>query len=244
MAWKTGVRLQERTWMFLFNTASRPIVAPTLSPMQWMLGTPSAWVKRLKHEADYSPPSSTKSNKALCFTSITQHAFISWCLNTGKALPVSLMGVSSLRIFAELVCSWEKESKLAVALICTCLETTDVKSEVGISPFGGSRVETAVCSSARISHGAGPGSWDKPRGPYTSSTIYYKPNIIPMEPRQLSRYSDALRAGRPGFDSRQGRETFLCFTASRLAPGPTHPPSQWVPGDLSPGAKRPGLTFI
>jgi hypothetical protein len=29
-------------------------------------------------------------------------------------------------------------------------------------------------------------------------------------------------------------------TASRTALGPTHPPSQWVPGTLSLGIKRPG----
>jgi hypothetical protein len=37
-----------------------------------------------------------------------------------------------------------------------------------------------------------------------------------------------LRAGRPGFDSRQGK-IFLFSTVSRPALGATQPPIQWVP---------------
>jgi hypothetical protein len=44
-----------------------------------------------------------------------------------------------------------------------------------------------------------------------------------------------LRAGRPGFDSRQGQEFF-----SLRHLGPTQSPIQWVPGDLSPVVKRLG----
>jgi hypothetical protein len=43
-----------------------------------------------------------------------------------------------------------------------------------------------------------------------------------------------------GFDSRRGLGNFLFTTASRTALGPTQPPSQWVPGALSLGVKRPG----
>jgi hypothetical protein len=51
-------------------------------------------------------------------------------------------------------------------------------------------------------------------------------------------YSVWLRAGRSGFDSRQGQRIFLLASASRPALGPTQPPIQWVPGVLSPGIKR------
>jgi hypothetical protein len=46
---------------------------------------------------------------------------------------------------------------------------------------------------------------------------------------QPSLYSDWLRAGRLGFDSRWGQENFLFDAVSRPALGPTHPPIQWVP---------------
>jgi hypothetical protein len=44
-----------------------------------------------------------------------------------------------------------------------------------------------------------------------------------------SRYSDWLRTGRLGFDSRHDK-IFLFSTASRHALGPTEPPIQWLPG--------------
>jgi hypothetical protein len=50
---------------------------------------------------------------------------------------------------------------------------------------------------------------------------------------------DGLRAGQPGLDSRHG-QVCLFSTMSRLGPGPTKPPVQWVQGALSPGVKRPG----
>jgi hypothetical protein len=43
-----------------------------------------------------------------------------------------------------------------------------------------------------------------------------------------------------GFDSRWGLRIFLFTIASRTTLGPTQPPSQWVPGALSLGVKRPG----
>jgi hypothetical protein len=44
----------------------------------------------------------------------------------------------------------------------------------------------------------------------------------------------------PGFESRQGLGIFLFTIASKPALGPTQPPIQWVPGDLSQGVKRLG----
>jgi hypothetical protein len=54
-------------------------------------------------------------------------------------------------------------------------------------------------------------------------------------PDQLSRYSDGLRPGRPGFDSWQEQVILLFSTASRPALGPTQPPIQWVPGIFAGG---------
>jgi hypothetical protein len=53
-------------------------------------------------------------------------------------------------------------------------------------------------------------------------------------------YSDWLRAGRSGFDSRRRMGIFLFDTISRPALRSTQPPIQWVPGPPSLGLKRPG----
>jgi len=42
------------------------------------------------------------------------------------------------------------------------------------------------------------------------------------------------------FSSQQGLEIFLFTTVSRMALGPTQPPSQWITGPLSLGVKQPG----
>jgi hypothetical protein len=43
-----------------------------------------------------------------------------------------------------------------------------------------------------------------------------------------------------GINSRQGQDTYLYFTASEPALGPTQSLIQRVPGALSPGVRRPG----
>jgi hypothetical protein len=53
-----------------------------------------------------------------------------------------------------------------------------------------------------------------------------------------------LEIGVLGFDSRRGLGIFLFSTVSRTTLGPTQPPIQWVPGDLSLGVKRPGREAI
>jgi hypothetical protein len=57
----------------------------------------------------------------------------------------------------------------------------------------------------------------------------------PREPAYLSRYSYGLD-GRGSIPDRV--KMFLLSIASRPALGPTQPPIQWVPGAVSPGAKR------
>jgi hypothetical protein len=64
-------------------------------------------------------------------------------------------------------------------------------------------------------------------------------------PGYLSRYSDWLCARRPRVRSSSPSrvKSFLFSTSSIQALGPTQPPTQWVPGALSPGVKRPGREF-
>jgi hypothetical protein len=68
-------------------------------------------------------------------------------------------------------------------------------------------------------------------------------------PLQLLRHNGGLRAGRQGFNSRQGKEIFLYSKESRQTLGTTKPPIQSSVGGPFPGGKtavaciRP-LTFI
>jgi hypothetical protein len=48
-----------------------------------------------------------------------------------------------------------------------------------------------------------------------------------------------LQARQLGFHCWQGQGYFLFANVSRLALGPTHPPTQWVPGVPSLGIKQP-----
>jgi hypothetical protein len=54
------------------------------------------------------------------------------------------------------------------------------------------------------------------------------------------RWSTGWTIGVLGFYSRRRQRIFSFTTASRTALGPIQPPTQWVPGALSLGVKRPG----
>jgi hypothetical protein len=47
----------------LFSISSRPAMAPTQPPIEWVLGDLSPWVKQLEREADHSPPTSAEVNR-------------------------------------------------------------------------------------------------------------------------------------------------------------------------------------
>jgi hypothetical protein len=69
------------------------------------------------------------------------------------------------------------------------------------------------------------------------STIY---NIYSWHSAVKQPKSQWLRAGRSGARVPAGAGNFLSTTASRLAPGPIQPISQWVPGAISLGGKAAG----
>jgi hypothetical protein len=95
-----------------------------------------------------------------------------------------------------------------------------------------------LCRSLSINNITTPVFVDKVHRILWNTRENYKPGSYVTS---LSQYSDGLRAGRPGFDSRQDQEIFLFSTAIRLALGPTQSPIQWVPGAISLGINRPGV---
>jgi hypothetical protein len=55
---------RKRLEIFLFNTASRPVLKPTQLSLQWVAGYHSLGVKRPVFEADHSPPSTAEIKNA------------------------------------------------------------------------------------------------------------------------------------------------------------------------------------
>jgi hypothetical protein len=55
-------------------------LGPTQPPIQWVPGALSLGVKWPGREADHSPPSSVGVKNARSYTSISQYAFMAWCL--------------------------------------------------------------------------------------------------------------------------------------------------------------------
>jgi hypothetical protein len=55
-------------------------LGPTHPPIQWVQVALSLWVKRLRREADHSPPSSAAVKNGWSYTSTPQFVFMAWCL--------------------------------------------------------------------------------------------------------------------------------------------------------------------
>jgi hypothetical protein len=67
-----GVRVPMRAKIFTF-----PYRPDRLwSPLQWVLGALSPWIKRPRREADHSPPTSAEVRKTWVYTSTPPYVFI------------------------------------------------------------------------------------------------------------------------------------------------------------------------
>lgn len=64
----------------LFSTASRPVLEPPQTPVQWVLRALFPGVKRPGHEPDCLPPSSIEVRKVWSSNSIPPYIVIVWCL--------------------------------------------------------------------------------------------------------------------------------------------------------------------
>jgi hypothetical protein len=69
-----GVRVPVRAKVFLFSTASRPVLGSTQRPIQWLSRALSPAVKRPGREADRSPPTSAEVNNTWSYTSSPRNA--------------------------------------------------------------------------------------------------------------------------------------------------------------------------
>jgi hypothetical protein len=67
----------QRGWEFI---SSRPALGPTRPPIKWVPGALSLGVKRLRHEADHSPPSSAKVKYGWAIPPRLQYVFMTWYL--------------------------------------------------------------------------------------------------------------------------------------------------------------------
>jgi hypothetical protein len=65
--------------IFLFTTASRPVLGPTKSPIQWVPEALFLGVKRSGCEADHSSQSSAEVKNAWSYTSTPHYAYMAWC---------------------------------------------------------------------------------------------------------------------------------------------------------------------
>jgi hypothetical protein len=71
-----GVRVPAGARDFLFSTVSRPVLGPSQLPIQRAEKDLSPGVKRQRHEADHSPPTSADVKNTWIYTSIPPHVFV------------------------------------------------------------------------------------------------------------------------------------------------------------------------
>jgi hypothetical protein len=56
--------------IFSFTTVSRPALGPTQSPIQWIRGALTLWVKLPGRETNHSPPSSAEVKNASSYKTV------------------------------------------------------------------------------------------------------------------------------------------------------------------------------
>jgi hypothetical protein len=64
-----GFQSRKGLEIFLFTTASRPVLRPYQPPIQWIPGDLSLGIKRPRRETDHSPPSGAEVKNAWSYTS-------------------------------------------------------------------------------------------------------------------------------------------------------------------------------
>jgi hypothetical protein len=88
---------RRRLGIFLFTTASRPVLGPTQPSIQRVTGALSLGVKRWGHETDHSPLSCAEVKNASSYTSTPQYAFMALCSVKSTETTVPFILVVSFR---------------------------------------------------------------------------------------------------------------------------------------------------
>jgi hypothetical protein len=74
----SGFDFRRGLGIFLLDPVSRPALAPTQHPIQWVSGALSLEVKRPGCEADHSTPSSAEVKEYWSYTATPQYVFMAW----------------------------------------------------------------------------------------------------------------------------------------------------------------------
>jgi hypothetical protein len=128
----TGFDSRQGQEIFLFPTASRPVLGPTQTPIQWAPGTLSTGVKLSEHEADHSPLSSAEDKNGGAACCLIKHRE-----NCTFTSPFGL----TFRIcsFCSQICSiwvWQQnDGRLREHWLVSVMETHCVFCEVGTFMF-------------------------------------------------------------------------------------------------------------
>jgi hypothetical protein len=84
--------------IFLPSTSSRPVLGSTQPPIQWVKGTISPEVKRLRHEADHSRPTDAEIKNMWIYTSTFQYIFMAYGLISYARGQINFSTYSKFRI--------------------------------------------------------------------------------------------------------------------------------------------------
>jgi hypothetical protein len=75
-------------------------LGPNQPPIQWVSGALSLGVKRLRREADHSPPSSAEVKECVELYLHSQYVFTAWCLVKYRDYFTFIIFLNSLNLFS------------------------------------------------------------------------------------------------------------------------------------------------
>jgi hypothetical protein len=92
-----GLETRQVLGIFLFTTAPRPALGLIQSPIQWVTGALLMRVKRLRREADHSPPSSAEDKSAWSYVGSIPRITVYECVLEGSWMKAVVMLLARCR---------------------------------------------------------------------------------------------------------------------------------------------------